>query len=68
MIFTTNKYSCDMYISTLFSSSVILNRWWLNSITGNIQIYVGIAAIISLFSDILYILFPNNGALPYEKH
>ena len=41
MIFTTNKYSCDMYISTLFSSSVILNRWWLNSITGHIQIYVG---------------------------
>ena len=47
MIVTTNKYSCDMYISTLFSSSVILNRWCLNSITGHIQIYVGIAAIIS---------------------
>jgi hypothetical protein len=52
MIVTTNKYSFDMYISTLFSSSVILNRWCLNSITGHIQIYVGIAAIISLFSDI----------------
>ena len=52
MIFNTNKYSCDMYISTLFTSSVILNRWWLNSITGHIQIYVSIAAIISLFRDI----------------
>jgi len=41
-----------MYISTLFTSRVILNRWWLNSITGHIQIYVGIAAIISLFKDI----------------
>src|SRR6185437_2155335 len=52
MIVTTNKYSCDMYISTLFTSSVNLNRWWLNSITEHIQIYVGIAAIISLFRDI----------------
>ena len=41
-----------MYISTLFTSSVILNRWLLDSITGHIQIYVGIAAIISLFRDI----------------
>ena len=49
---TTNKYSCDMYISTLFTSSVILKRWCLNSITGHIQIYVGIAAIISLFRGI----------------
>ena len=49
MIFNTSKYSCDMYISTLFTSSVILNGWCLNSVTGHIQIYVGIAAIISLF-------------------
>ena len=41
-----------MYISTLFTSSVILNRWWLNSITGHIQIYIDIAAIISLFRGI----------------
>ena len=31
MIVTTNKYSCDMYISTLFTSSVILKRWSLIS-------------------------------------
>ena len=52
-----------MYISTLFTSSVILNRWWLNSITGHIQIYVGIAAIISLFRDITWpsaIIFYRN--------
>ena len=60
MIVTTNNYSCDMYISTLFSSSVILNRWCINSITGHIQIYVGIAAIISLFSDIS-LTFANRG-------
>src|SRR6185503_21300388 len=59
MMFNTSKYSCDMYISTLFTSSVILlcssvilNGWCLNSITGHIQIYVGIAAIISLFGGI----------------
>src|SRR6185369_15769125 len=41
MMFNTSKYSCDMYISILFTSSVILKRWCLISITGHIQIYFG---------------------------
>ena len=50
-----------MYISTLFTSSVILNRWWLNSITGHIQIYVGIAAVTPpVFSNVLNIQLTSN--------
>ena len=43
---------CDMYISILVSSSVIISRWNLTSVTGHIQIYVGIGAFINLFINI----------------